>query len=63
MDKTLQKIIIVVLVLAFTPLAFTLMPLVCFLVFIGGLYWLVTGWKKEGWHWRGWYHHHHHHHP
>ena len=63
MDKTLQKIIIVVLVLAFTPLAFTLMPLVCVLVFIGALYWMVTGWKKEGRHWRGWYHHHHHHHP
>ena len=47
MKKIIRNAVVILVVLAFTPLGFTLMPLIALLAIIGGIYWISTGWMKH----------------
>ncbi|MDH5367096.1 MAG: hypothetical protein OEW67_08930 [Cyclobacteriaceae bacterium] len=47
MNKTIEKLFFVILALAFTPFAFTLMPLIVLLGISAGLYMLIVAWKQQ----------------
>lgn len=46
-NAIIKKMIFLILVLAFTPLAFTLMPLIVLLAVSGGIYMLTMAWGKQ----------------